>query len=111
MSLDRSAILAVSDLKNEIVDVPEWGGSVHVRTMSGSERDRFEAEHAKDPSKDFRARIVATTVCDEHGVSLFEPTDVPSLGKKSCAALDRITDVAIRLNGFSKKDQEDLAKN
>lgn len=111
MSLNRAAILAVSDLQTEIVDVPEWGGSVHVRTMSGSERDRFEAEHAKDPSKDFRARLAATTVCDESGNALFEAADVPSLGRKSCAALDRITEVAIRLNGFSKADQEALAKN
>jgi hypothetical protein len=111
MALDRSTILAFSDLTTEVVDVPEWGGSVHVRTMTGSERDRFEAEHIKDPSKDFRARIVATTVCDENGTRLFEPEDIPILGRKSCSALDRITDVAVRLNGFSKKDQEELAKN
>lgn len=111
MSLDRSKILAVSDLSTETVDVPEWGGSVNVRMMTGSERDRFESEHIQEPSKDFRARLVAAVVVDDEGTRLFDPEDIPALGRKSCAALDRITEVAVRLNKLSAKDQEEIAKN
>ncbi len=40
--LSRDQILGASDLPTETVDVPEWGGQVIVRSMTGAERDRFE---------------------------------------------------------------------
>ena len=41
--LSKEAILAADDLPREKVNVPEWGGEVLVRTMSGTDRDAFEA--------------------------------------------------------------------
>ena len=40
--LSKEAILAADDLPREIVSVPEWGGQVCVRTMTGTDRDAFE---------------------------------------------------------------------
>ena len=40
--LSRDEILAASDLTKELVEVPEWGGSVYVRAMTGTERDSYE---------------------------------------------------------------------
>lgn len=108
MILSRDSILTVEDLPREEVDVPEWGGSVVVRTMTGSERDAFETVHIKDPTKDIRARLAVHTVCDDQGTLLFSLNDVDAVGKKSAAALDRIFAVAVRLNGISKQDVEDL---
>jgi hypothetical protein len=36
--LDRKSILDRNDSKIEEVPVPEWGGSVYVRVLSGAER-------------------------------------------------------------------------
>jgi hypothetical protein len=44
MTLTRDSILNAKDLKKELVKVPEWGGEVYVRCMTGSERDAFESE-------------------------------------------------------------------
>lgn len=56
--LTREAILSADDLPAETVDVPEWGGKVRIRTMTGSERDAFESSligtGGKDTSKDLR---------------------------------------------------------
>ena len=41
--LNREAILAAEDLPRELVEVPEWGGAVYVRALTGAERDQFEA--------------------------------------------------------------------
>ena len=109
--LTRDAILALPDLPFEAVPVPEWGGSVGVRTMSGTERDRFETEHARAPTANFRARIAAATLCGDDGALLFAPADVEALGAKSSAALDRVVEAAIRVNKFGAKDVEELAKN
>jgi len=111
MNLTRDQILAASDRPIEAVDVPEWGGTVHVKTMSGSQRDRFEAEFTKDRGKDIRARLAAYALCDEAGNGLFSEADIKALGEKSTAALQRVFDVALRLNAVSTADIDELAKN
>ena len=41
--LSADDILNADDLPREPVEVPEWGGTVLVQGMSGTDRDRFEA--------------------------------------------------------------------
>lgn len=109
--LSRDSILAAKDFETETVEVPEWGGSVCVRMMSGRERDRFEADQRRDPYRDIRARLAAATLCDEAGALLFTPADIEALAAKSSKALDRVFDAAVRINKLSAADVEDLAKN
>jgi len=115
--LSKDEILAVDDLKQEVVDVPEWGGAVIVRTMSGIERDEFEAsminaETRERSLENFRARLCAMTMVNRNGKRLFpNPEDVKKLGRKSSRALDRIMKVAQRLNGIGPEDVEELTKN
>ena len=40
--LTREAILAKDDVQIEELHVPQWGGTVRVRGMSGTQRDAFE---------------------------------------------------------------------
>jgi len=114
--LDRGAILAAEDYVKESVEVPEWGGEVFVRVMSGSERDAFESQFVgqNGTGKNFqniRARLATLTCCDDGGELLFGPADIIELGKKSAKALDRIFGVAMRLNGLQAEDVKALEKN
>lgn len=110
--LTREAILAAQDLRRERVEVPEWGGDVFVRTMTGTERDEFEEFLLKAKARGMRAELVARTLTDEAGVRLFQKAeDIELLGGKASAALDRLFTVAQRLNGFSQQDIEDLEGN
>lgn len=117
--LGKDAILGADDLSHEDVDVPEWGGTVRIRALSGSERDRWEAAFlGKDgkPSVDkgmanVRARLVIACAVDESDNQLFSHTDEKALGRKNAAALDRLFDAAQRLSGLSDEDVEELAGN
>ena len=116
--LSKAAILAAQDLSTEVVEVPEWGGSVMVRAMTGRQRDVFESVIYKVKGKDVqlnianvRAELVSRTVVDEGGTLLFSPEDVAALGDKSAAALDRIYAVAQRLSGITKNDIAELTEN
>lgn len=118
--LTKAEILAQDDLKFEDVQVPEWGGAwVRVRTLNGSERDRFEASTVVRSGKkvttnfdNIRARLCLLCMVDpETGERLFQEEDTFPLGGKSAAALDRIFTVAQRLNGLRDEDVEELAKN
>lgn len=118
--LTRDAILDAEDRLFEYVAVPEWGGTVRVRSMTGIERDRFESSIAQIRMDDHgrarvesrrdnvRALICSMTVVDAEGVNLFTPADVLVLGQKSAAALDRVFAVAQRLSGLTDEDVEEL---
>lgn len=115
MSLSAAEILAADDLVREQVSVPEWGGSVCIRTLTGTERDKFEASvyaSGKASFEDLRAKLLVLCLVDANGARLFGGDgDVKGLGAKSSCVLDRLFAVAQRLNGLSKRDLEDLEKN
>lgn len=116
--LTRGEILAALDLPTEDVEVPEWGGCVRVRGMTGAERDRFEAsvvemrgKSARVDMVNLRAKLAATCMVGEDGQRLFAEQDVEALGAKSAAALSRVFEAAQRLSGLTGADVEELAKN
>lgn len=116
MVLSKEGILGSSDLPRELVKVPEWGGDVFVGTMTGAERDGFEAgvnadKESGDTPANVRARLAVIVVRDEAGKRIFSDADAESLGNKSCAALDRVWDVAARINRMRKEDVEAAEKN
>lgn len=115
--LSREQILEAKDLKTEDVDVPEWGGAVRLRTLTGTERDAFEQSMVETKGgkqrqnlKNFRARLIAKCVVTEAGELMFSPPDIEPLGKKSAAALGRVFDACQKLNGFSESDVEELTE-
>lgn len=112
--LNRDQILTADDLPTEDVEVPEWGGTVRLRALTGTERDAFEVSVAGDGKKNLsnlRARLVALSVVDDKGERLFTDADVKKLGLKSAAALDRLFDKARHLSGLDEDDVEELAGN
>lgn len=115
--LTRDAILSAADLKTQSVPVPEWGGDVLVRVLSGAERDQFEHSVTggkRDGALDLRnlrARYCSLVLCDDKGKRLFTEGDVAALGAKSAAALDRVYEAARRHNGMDAKAVEEAEKN
>jgi hypothetical protein len=120
--LTRTQILEAEDLEREVVPVPEWGGSVLIRGLTGRERDAFEVSIVRMQGgapgagmerslQNIRARLVAMSAIDESGARLFEDRDVRALGEKSAAALDRLFDVARRLSGLSEGEVQEMAED
>jgi len=116
--LTKKDILEIKDIEIERVEVPEWGGDVFVKGMTGLERDTFEASIVQQRGKDarvnmvnIRAKLAAQTICDEGGVRLFTDKDIRLLGAKSANALQRVFDVAQRLSGITEGDVDELAEN
>jgi hypothetical protein len=116
--LNRDAILAAVDITVEKVDVPEWGGVVYVKALSGTDRERYldsihvtkgRGKHATREVvlQQASAKLAVLAICDEQGTRLFTDADVEALGKKSAKALQRVVDAAAKLNGLS--DDEEAA--
>lgn len=109
--LSKDTILAAEDLATEDVPVPEWGGTVRVRGMSGGERDAYEAsqvamrQSGKSPElrlSNFRAKLLVRCIVDEEGKRVFADGEAAELGRKSGAVVDRLFDVARRLSGMTE---------
>jgi len=116
--LTRDDILAVDDQQYEEIEVPEWGGSVKVRGMSGTQRDAYEASIIEQRGNDrkvnlanARAKLVARCLVDEGNHLMFTDDDVRALGRKSARALERVFDKARELSGMSEADVEKLTEN
>jgi hypothetical protein len=107
--LSKDAILCADDITLEVVEIPEWGGNVNIRTMTGAQRDALENRIRDDKQRDVRAYVAVACACDEQGNQLFTKADIQALSKKSGKALDRIFEAAIALNKISKEDVDALA--
>lgn len=118
-ALTRDQILAAKDSRTDTVQVPEWGGEVIVRNLSGTERDEFEASIMQQNKKgtlvmrlaNARSKLVVAAAVDENGDQLFRDEDVHALGAKSAKALQRVYDAAAELSGLKDEDLEELVGN
>ena len=112
--LDRASILGADDLTPtlKLVMVPEWGGRLYIRTMTGKERERFEEAISSGTAKGkIRPLLASICICDEKGRSLFSAADVDALGEKSVKALNRVYEAAMSLNALGKEEVAALEKN
>lgn len=113
--LTADDILAADDRLFEDVPVPEWGGVVRVRGLSGTERDKFEASlldrQGRPRTHNARAKLAQLCMVSESGQLLFSEEQVAALGRKSAAALGRVFDVAQKLSGLTDDDMEELEGN
>lgn len=119
-TLTRNDIQSASDIITELVPVPEWGGQVAVRMLTGTERDAFEqslmrtgADGKREAdTSNMRAKLCAFCVVDATtGDRLFADHEIDVLGGKSGQVLDRIAKVAQRLNGLGVEAVDGAEKN
>ncbi|MDH7604843.1 MAG: hypothetical protein QHH13_08095 [Melioribacter sp.] len=122
--LNRSQLLEREELQIEKVEF-EDGNFVYVRQMTGHERDLFEQSLLKknrdakgniigyeQATEDFRAKLAVVTICDEKGNLILQPTDYLLLSKSmSAKKLEKIINVAQKLNAITEEDKENILKN
>lgn len=104
--------------KQTKAELPEINGEVYIREMSGDERDVYEAEQYKINGKSLevnrkqaRARLITKCLVDVEGNRVFHDDEVDIVGSIPASTLDKLFSVAVKLNGFSSNDLDDLAKN
>lgn len=115
--LTRDQIISASDLPTLPVPTPEWGkdSGVFVRSLTALERDGWDKRTYQGKTDvellGYKSRFCVLTICGEDGVRIFGDTDADMLAQKSAAAVERIFNVAAKLNGLLAKTSEDIEKN
>ncbi len=116
--LTKDQILAAPDLPTRDIEVPEWGGTVRVKSLKGKEREQYEQSILVGPAKNrtvnmigMRAKLVAAAVIDENGKKIFNEDEVMALAEKSAKALERVFSVAGDLSGLGEDEVKKLAED
>lgn len=112
--LTKDDIFSADDIKTEIVEIPEWDGSVKVQTLTALEKGKWEQSGIADGkvTVDFmKSGLVARSVVDDKGKRIFTDGHIAALAAKSSAAIERIYEVAARLSQVGEHDVRDAVKN
>lgn len=116
--LSKDQILGADDRDYDTVSCPEWGGEVRLRSISGTQRDNYEASIVQSNGADrkvnlrnARTKLIALCAVDEEGRLLFTADDVNALGRKNARPIDRLFDACRVLAGMSENDVERLTEN
>jgi hypothetical protein len=104
--LTREKIIERDDIKRRRVHVPEWGGDVIVKELTGEERSRLDeiifkpnekGEMALQPG--FKIPMVQFCLVDENDTPLFPGQDgLKQLSKKSIVVINRLFVVCSEVN-------------
>lgn len=97
------------------VEVPEWNLTVYLRQMTVGERDSFEQEmstRVKGNQLDNpRSRFLVRVLCDEKGEPLCSVDDFSELSSLGSKPMERLFELAQKVNRIGDDDLEELAKN
>jgi regulatory protein YycI of two-component signal transduction system YycFG len=111
----REQIKAASVRKPLKVHVKDWNLDVYVRVLSVGERDAWELSWVDMRSKgmatrdNFRAFYLIRALCDEHGVRLYQDSELDEVASLDGAVMSELFDVAQRHNKLSEADVVELA--
>jgi len=118
--LTAEQILAADDIETRTVPVPEWGGAVLMRTMSGKVRDSYneivqsrlvgKGKNRKVGSyKGLTVSLLHKCLVKQDGSPLFKREQLIAFQEKSSEVIGRLQKIAIEMNGLSDEEVEDLA--
>ena len=117
--ISKEQILNVKDYDVREVDVPEWGGMIRLKSMSGKERDAFESKclTRNKGGKIFnvdglKALLITCVVMNpDNDELMFTSDDIENLNKKSAKVINQLFEVASEMNGLGKEAVDELVKN
>ena len=131
LTLDQ--IKGSKDINFADVPIPEWDGTVRIKSLTAAERAQFEAKlmtiqqrmrigGAKKSDEEqyatvnfhaheARVLLVTLSIVDEHGNRMFDADEagLKLVGSKGDGPIRRIYDAATKLNGMDSEAQKELA--
>lgn len=111
----REQIKSASVRKPLKVHVRDWGIDVYVRVLSVGERDDWELawidirSKGVEKFKNFRAFYLVRTLCDEHGVRIWQDSEIDEVAALDGAVMGELFDIAQKHNKLTEADVVELA--
>ena len=113
--LDRDALMCADRLAVVDIDLPELGGTVRLREMSGADSEAYFdwiQQHRSTVGGGIRAAALVFSAIDADGNRLLGVDDIDQINRTwPYRILDRLFDEHEKLNAVSKDDLESAEKN
>ena len=111
----RDQLIALK-IPTATVTIKGIDGVVHLRGLTGSERDLWEQHvyserDAKKGVKNIRASLVVRSLTDEAGVRMFKDSEIDQVGSMPAGVIDSLYEHCQLLSGLGAKDAEEIEKN
>lgn len=115
----RDKIRSARDIQTEVVDVPEWGVAVEVRSMSVRQRAVFVSasqdqteEGVQRVEKVYGGILVSCVFDPENGETVFDEDDLSWLmTEKSGAVIDNLVGRCLEVSGLKEKAIDEAGKS
>ena len=112
----RDKIRKAQDRASEIVEVPEWGVTVEVRSMTGTQRSQIVNALTGDEDNKMEAlwggMLVSCVYDPETGEAVFKEDDAEwLLNEKSSTVLDRLSNVCLQVAGIVEGAVDEAGKD
>ena len=111
MFLNKDSILAADDRPIQFVEVPEWGGTIGLRTLNVHEVNQLLLARPKLDGLSFLPFFLSLVACDGSGNRIFGSEDAELLHGKSPRVVKRLCDLGEKLNMLDDDAGERAAKN
>lgn len=108
-------------IEREPLLVPELGGRIWVRGMSGTERDKFEEglrirkgkKVGQSDLRNYRAQFASRVIVSASGERLLNDSeaDIALLGRLPAGVLDRVIAKCTELSGKAEEEIDDLGND
>lgn len=113
LSLDD--ILTAQDLPIVEVEIPEWGGTVGIRPINGSQLDSLmvlSQQSATDPKKllQFQKFLLIYCLVDDEGKPLLTDKTYAQLSVKNGAVINRLVSKCQEVCGLGDEGESEAAK-
>ena len=111
----RSKILEAEDITSEMVEVPQWGVTVEVRSMDARSRILMTQDVSEDGGVSMERlypdMVIQTAHDPATGERIFGADDRDALLGKSSAALDLLATAAMRVSGMTPGAVDEAGKD
>lgn len=115
--LTRGEALDVDDTELLTVEVPEWGGCIYLKGLTGSEAVEYaqnteQAAKKQEIWKEEMLWLLSKTILDENKEPLFPGEQgIKDLSKKNGVVLGKLYNIAIRISVLGDAELAELEKN
>ena len=116
MTTTRETLLASAPPTVQAIDCPELGASVHLRVMSGADREQLENEltrrrERKQDLVGIKFALLRRVICEPDGTLTFGPDDEAAFMSIDCRVVERLFSVAQTMNLLDDRSVEDHLGN
>jgi hypothetical protein len=105
--LNLEDIRSADDTGAVEVEIPEWGGAVYVRGLTGGERAEIEEQVQKNLSmRNLKIDLTLKCTLDADGNRIFTKAEKSLLLNKSSTAIEKIFNKVFELSGLTPEGEE-----